>query len=111
MAEVRRQKAGLKTVRLYNFWEHIPLPADRNQWIQNQTISISALHATHEVVLFCHAHNTQVCVWVDTDGLIHEGEDHYRRMIELGVDYICTDFPLEAKAFIRQEALKRAVTQ
>lgn len=98
--EVRSCVQNVKTVQLYNFYDDIPLP-ERNKWIENDTISISAFNVTKEVVDFCHEHGTKVAVWIDTEtAYIVENDEHYLKMMGLQVDYIITDFPLKARQFV-----------
>jgi len=37
-----------------------------------------------------------VCVWVDKDYTFNEDEIFWEGLLELGVDMLCTDHPLEA---------------
>jgi glycerophosphoryl diester phosphodiesterase len=93
----------LKTVHLYNFYDHIPLPTDPQEWIKNDTISISAANATQEVVDFCHQNGTKVAVWIDLESKnVIEGPEYYKNMLQIEADYIISDFPLEAKAKIEE---------
>jgi len=46
------------------------------------------------VVEVLHAHNKLVCVWIDCS-VTKETIEVYKRLIVLGVDCFCSDFPLQ----------------
>lgn len=103
----RHTLVHIDTVQLYNFYDYIPLP-DKSKWVENDTISISVANVTQEVVDYCHEYGTKVCVWIDTEsGRVIENEDHYRNMMNLNVDYICTDYVIAARDFVQKETLRR----
>lgn len=84
----------MRTIYLYNFYPHDPLPPLEELVATGDGINISYEALTEEVVSACHAHNKLVCVWIDAT-VTKEGTDVYRNLIDLGVDSFCSDFPLE----------------
>ena len=43
----------------------------------------------------CHSQNKLVGLWVNKDAFL-ENDEYYERVIKAGVDFICTDYPLDA---------------
>ena len=58
-------------------------------------INVSANHVTHELVAMCHEQGIKVGVWVRAKDF-QESSTFYERMCEIGVDFICSDYPIEA---------------
>jgi len=84
----------VRTVYLYNFYPETVLPSFEEIVRRGDGINISYEHLTQELVSFCHAHKKLVCVWIDTT-VTTETLEMYKRLIDLGVDLFCSDWPLE----------------
>lgn len=84
----------MRTVKLHNFYDNMKLPALSEVVSNYDGINISYEHLTEEVVKACHQHDKLVCVWVDAE-VTKETVAMYKRLIDLGVDSFCSDFPLE----------------
>lgn len=94
---------------LHNYYEHFELPDPEIYSCQGDGINISSTKLTREVIENCHRHGKTVGVWVNAEVFI-ENDEFYRNAIEMGVDIICTDYPLEAnrvRAQIEQEQAER----
>lgn len=84
----------VRTIYLHNFYPEHSLPPLEILVSQGDGINISYEALTSEVVNACHAHNKLVSVWIDA-AVTEETMEVYERLIELGVDSFCSDFPLE----------------
>lgn len=80
---------------LHNYYEHFELPTPEVYSCQGDGINISSTKLTREVVENCHRNGKTVGVWVNAE-VFTENDEYYRMAIEMGVDIICTDYPLEA---------------
>ena len=58
--------------------------------------NIQTMRAIPEVVSRFHANNQIVGVWVDKKVTFDEGPDLWNSVLSLGIDFLCTDHPLEA---------------
>jgi len=86
---------SVEIIYLYNFHEHIELPDPSIYATKGAGINISASKLTNEVIRNCHANGKKVGVWVDA-ATFKEDATFYRRMMNMGVDFFCTDYPLAA---------------
>ena len=84
----------VRTIVLHNFYDNMKLPPLAELVGQGDGINISYEHLTKEVIAACHAHNKLVSVWIDAE-VTKETVEMYKRLIDLGVDSFCSDFPLE----------------
>lgn len=84
----------VRTVYLYNFYPECKLPPLEELVQSGDGINISYEELSEEVVAFCHANNKVVMVWIDTS-VTTETVELYRRLIDLGVDAFCSDWPLQ----------------
>ena len=84
----------VRTIYLHNFYPEDSLPPLEELAQLGDGINISYEALTEEVVNACHTNNKLVCVWIDAS-VTKETVDLYQRLIELGVDSFCSDFPLE----------------
>jgi len=85
----------VKCLYLHNYYEYLELPEPDIYTTQGHGINISSTKLTPEVVQICHKHGKSVGVWVNAE-VFNEDDNYYMRVMNLGVDIICTDYPLEA---------------
>ena len=99
LQELERLNQQYNTVvryyQLYNFYEHLELPDPSIYTDKGSGINISSTKLTQEVIDNCHSKGKKVGVWVNKDAFV-EDDKFYENAIKLGVDFICTDYPLEA---------------
>ena len=77
-----------------NFYDHIGVP--ENAATLGIGVNVSLEHVSTQLVENLHANGKLVVVWIDTNKT-KEGPEAYCRMLDLGIDSYCTDFPLEAQ--------------
>lgn len=87
----------VRTIYLHNFYPEDELPPISQLVTQGDGINISYEALTKELVDTMHAHGKLISVWIDA-GVTRETEQVYQRLIDLGVDCFCSDFPLEVSA-------------
>lgn len=85
----------MEIIYLYNFYEHEELPDPSIYAVKGDGINISASKLTAEVIRNCHRNGKKVGVWVDA-ATFKEDTAFYKRMMNMDVDFFCTDYPLEA---------------
>ncbi|CDW84767.1 glycerophosphoryl diester phosphodiesterase [Stylonychia lemnae] len=81
--------------QLYNFYEHYELPDPALYTKYGHGINISSTKLNKEVIRNCHNKGKLVGVWVNKEAFV-EDDKFYEYAIYLEVDFICTDYPLEA---------------
>lgn len=65
-------------------------------------INISSTKLTHEVIQNCHKNGKLVGVWINRE-VFDENDNFYQDLIDMGVDFLCTDFPQKADS-VRKSA-------
>jgi len=85
----------VEIIYLYNYYEDIELPAPSIYTKQGDGINISSSKLTREVVKNCHKNGKKVGVWVDAP-TFKEDANFYKKLMDMEVDFFCTDYPLEA---------------
>jgi len=68
-------------------------------------LNLSACHLTEEIVLQNHFEGKKVGVWIMARDLA-ENEDLWKHLIDIEVDFIYTDFPVDATNFRDQQVEK-----
>lgn len=68
------------------------MPSPDEYTSRGDGINISANHISKEIVDFVKSKGLKIGVWVRARDF-SESEDFYLNMFELGVDFICSDFP------------------
>ena len=66
---------------------------------ESNGINVSANHVTEELVVRCKLKGLKVGVWV-RDKDFEESNEFYKRMSDIGVDFICSDYPIAARTAI-----------
>jgi glycerophosphoryl diester phosphodiesterase len=77
---------------LHNFYNYIDLPPLEQLTKQGDGVNISYEHLTKEVVDACHENGKIVSVWFDAT-VTNETVTMYKKMLDLGVDAFCSDWP------------------
>lgn len=90
IAQIRNER--ISTIYLYNFYDHECLPDPAVYCFNGDGINISSLHLNHEVVRNCKRHGKKIGVWIDK-AYTSESKELYRQVLDMGVDFICTDYP------------------
>lgn len=80
-------------VQLYNFFDYIELPNPDIYTSLGKGMNISSTKLTEEVVRHCHEKGKIVGVWIDSS-LSKENLDLYFRLMDMDVDFFCSDYPL-----------------
>lgn len=80
-------------IYLYNY-ENMPLPSPDEYTSRGDGINISANHLTADVVQNCKNKGMKLGVWIRAKDF-QENEEFYLQMMEFGIDFICSDFPLK----------------
>jgi glycerophosphoryl diester phosphodiesterase len=88
-------QVNVEIIYLYNFYDHMCLPDPSIYAVKGDGINISSNHLTAEVIRNCHNNGKKVGVWIDAS-LFKESTDFYIKMMDMGVDFFCTDYPLNA---------------
>ncbi len=94
----------MKIIYLYNFEEHFELPEPDIYAARGDGINISSTKLSQEVIQNCHARGKIVGLWVNKKAF-NENDQYYEHAISMGVDFLCTDYPLEAMK-IREKLLQ-----
>jgi glycerophosphoryl diester phosphodiesterase len=78
------------------------LEPDFEKWKQFDAVSLPSQHITRKIVEFCHTNYIKVSAWFDVshESCKKESSEVYQELIELGVDIICSDFPLKVQETI-----------
>eukprot|EP00347_Sterkiella_histriomuscorum_P002298 403368694 len=99
LAELERlnliNNTDIKSMYLYNFYEHLELPEPDIYANKGHGVNISSTKMTREVIQHCHKNGKLVGVWINSEAFF-EDDKFYENAILLGVDFICTDYPLQA---------------
>eukprot|EP00347_Sterkiella_histriomuscorum_P006964 403350767 len=83
---------AVETIYLMNFHqEQLPEPSVYTN-LGGSGINVSSIHITQEVVDHCHRQGQKVGVWISKKIEI-EGDELYLRLLKMGVDFICSDYP------------------
>jgi len=85
----------VEIIYLYNFYEHIELPDPSIYATLGDGINISSSKLTTEVIEECHKNGKKVGIWIDAASF-KECSIFYRKMMDMNVDFFCTDYPLLA---------------
>lgn len=85
----------IKSIYLYNFYEHRELPEPNIYSTRGHGVNISSTKLNREVIQNCHKNRKLVGVWVNAE-VFNEDDQFYQTCLDLGVDFICTDYPLKA---------------
>lgn len=94
LSRLRQQhEVHVDIIYLYNFHDHIHLPDPSIYAVAGDGINISSTHLTAEVIRNCHKNGKKVGVWIDAS-IFKENNDFYRKMMDMEVDFFCTDYPL-----------------
>lgn len=91
-----RNNEKIDLIYLYNFYDYIDLPSPSIYSVLGSGVNISSTKLTEEVIRNCHLNNKKVGVWIDRS-LFNEDDAFYFSLMDLGVDFFCTDFPLLMK--------------
>ena len=86
---------------MYNYYDHDELPSPDIYSVKGSGINISSTKLTREVVEICHLNNKLVGVWIDKD-IFSENEEFYRHIINMGVDFFCSDYPKDVFRVLSQ---------
>lgn len=86
---------NVDTIYLYNFYDNCELPDPEIYATRGKGINISSTKLNEEVVRNCHLNGKTVGVWIDRS-VSSEGEEFYKRLLDLKVDFFCTDYPHDA---------------
>lgn len=81
-------------IYLYNY-ENQPLPEPEVYTAKGDGVNLSANHLNEEVMVNLKRAGLKVGVWVRAKDFT-ENDEFYTKMIDLGVNFICSDFPLRA---------------
>ena len=60
---------------------------------QGKGVNVMNLKLTEEVLKNCHENGKKVGVWIDID-LYQENREFYEEIMDKGVDFFCSDYPL-----------------
>jgi len=95
--KVRAKHEGIyphfDVIYLYNY-ENQPLPTPDEYTARGDGINISANYLTEEVVSLVKSKGLKIGCWVRAKDFT-EDEDFYFRVMELGLDFFCSDHPLK----------------
>ena len=72
-----------------------PLPDQEEYSRHGDGINISANYINQQVVDNCKRKGKKIGVWIKASDF-KENDAFYKKMFELKVDFICSDFPLRA---------------
>ncbi|CDW84350.1 glycerophosphoryl diester phosphodiesterase [Stylonychia lemnae] len=86
----------IETIYLMNFHQE-PLPEPSAYTDLGHGINVSSKYITQEVVDLCHMNGQKVGVWVSSKVEI-ESDVMYERLLKMGVDFVCSDYPLSVLA-------------
>lgn len=96
-------------IYLYNFYDHMELPEAEVYTKLGEGINISYGKLTSEVVARCHEKGKKVGVWIDST-IVQEKSEIYWELLDMKVDFFCTDYPLTAME-VRSQWHERNSTQ
>ena len=83
---------------VYHYYEHLELPHSNEYTTFASGINISSTKLTGEIVDNCHRAGQRVGVWINRE-VARETEELYDMVLRLGVDTLCSDFPVLAREF------------
>lgn len=96
LKEIKRLDSSFRCGYLYEYYDEM----DPVYYSQNgDSCNISYTHLTKELVDSCHRAGTKVCVYFPS--IFRENPSVYPRILEMGVDGIISDMPLEFLSYIK----------
>ena len=88
----------LTSIYLTNYWNTWQVPEDCHTY--GHGVNVASNHITQELVDKLHKHGKLIVAWVDTTA-VRESPEMFCKMMDLGIDSYCTDFPTEVQTVWR----------